>query len=74
MVARIVCVTTIGTWTLRGSNDLFNPDDGALVCRTGPPSVPIKVDGGGGAGGNDSGAAKALDKLVKCASLCSRSR
>ena len=71
MVARIVWVPTIGTWTLRGSNDPFNPHDGALVFCAGPPSVPIKTDvGDEKTSANVLGDAKALDELLECASLC----
>ncbi|PIL31052.1 transporter [Ganoderma sinense ZZ0214-1] len=73
MVARVVWVPSVGTWTLEDSRDPFNTHDGKLVFSDSHvrPRVSKVNDGrGGGWGGGGCASEKELDGLLECAALC----
>ena len=72
MIARVVWVPEVGTWTLHGSRDPFNPHDGQLVFSASSPAsslspIPEEKDH------HDDKSEhypESLSRLVECAALC----
>ncbi|KAI1792005.1 Na(+)/Li(+)-exporting P-type ATPase [Ganoderma leucocontextum] len=70
MVARVVWVPSVGTWTLEDSSDPFNPHDGKLAFHEGHAHSPSPNNDGGGGCGSIVTPGPELDALLECASLC----
>ena len=70
MVARVVWVPSVGTWTLEDSRDPFNPHDGKLVFSEGHAQDSSPTNDGGGGCNSQNAQGTELDALLECAALC----
>ena len=69
MIARIAWLPALGTWTLYGSKDPFDPSDGRMAFHKGSPSSAPPGEPHGG--GTELAPPPAeMEALLECASLC----
>ena len=71
MVARIAWLPSLGTWTLQGSGDPFDPTSGKMVFGRGTPTAsPISEAARAEDSPQPEPSSHEMEMFLECASLC----